>query len=290
MNLPEKIVLYGVGLMNGSLGLALKARGYKGKIVGLGRRAETLQNAYDLGIVDEWRLNPAEGLRGAPLVVIGTPVDSVAATVGKLTEHADPQTLFTDVGSVKAEVVRECARFAPTTPFVGAHPLVGSEQTGAKAARANLFEKATCILTPTRTSSSSDVALVRRLWEFVGARVVELAPEVHDALLATSSHLPHVVACALVRVVAETIAEGHSALEFTAGGFRDTTRIAAASAEMWIPILRTNREEILVALRRLCRELETVADAIEKDHVEVLQEWWHRAAEIRRALTGKLSP
>lgn len=289
MNLSQKIVLYGVGLMNGSLGLALKARGYRGRIVGLGRRAETLQEAYNLGVVDEWRLNPAEGLREAQLVVIGTPVDSVAAAVERLAEHADPGTLFTDVGSVKAKVIRDCARLAPRTRFVGAHPLVGSEQTGAKAARPDLFENATCVLTPTATSSSADVALVRQLWEFVGARVVELAPEVHDALLAASSHLPHVVACALVRVVAETVAGGYSALEFTAGGFRDTTRIAAASVEMWVPILRANREEVLLVLRRLCRELEAVADALEKDRAESLQEWWRRAAETRRTLTEKLS-
>jgi len=277
-----KIVLYGVGLINGSIGLALKARGFRGGVVGMGRRAETLAIAQQLGAIDEWTLDPAEGLRQAELVVVGTPVDSVAPTVQFLSAYAEPDTLFTDVGSVKAFVVRECARRAPTARFVGGHPLAGSEQTGAKAARANLFEHATCVLTPLPETPPEDVGRLRAFWERIGARVVELSPETHDALLAVSSHLPHVVASALVRAVANTRIEGHRALDFTAGGFRDTTRIAAGSAEMWTPILRGNAREMAAAIRRFSRDLNALADAIEADDVDAVREWLSDASEIRQ--------
>jgi prephenate dehydrogenase len=277
-----KIVLYGVGLINGSLGLALKARGFAGRVVGIGRRAETLEIACEVGAVDEWTLDPADGLRQARLVVIGTPVDCVAATVKRLTEHAEPDALFTDVGSVKAGIVRDCARLAPTTHFVGAHPIAGSERMGAKAARADLFENAVCVLTPSTATHPEDVQRIHDLWERVGARVVEMSPEVHDALLAASSHLPHVVASALARVVADTVVDGRPALDFAAGGFRDTTRIAAGSVEMWTPILRENAVEIAAAVRRFSRELDTIADAIEADDADAIREWLRRSSSIRR--------
>jgi len=278
-----KIVLYGVGLMNGSLGLALRARSFAGEVVGCGRREESLRQALERGAIDRYSLDPADALDGADVVVVGTPVDRVAGTVAELADHSPARCVFTDVGSVKASIVAACAVRAPQARFVGSHPIAGSEKAGVGAARESLFQGSTCVVT---TSPDADAwALVCALWEFVGCRVVEMSPEAHDELLAASSHLPHIAAAALVHVVAGTEADARRALDFVGQGFRDTTRIASGSPDVWTSIVTHNAAPLVRLIRGLADELQRIADAVTAQDHDLIHAWLASAREARESLS-----
>jgi prephenate dehydrogenase len=283
----EKIVLYGVGLINGSLGLALKERGFRGTILGMGRRAETLEQALGRGAIDDYTLDTEKGLAEADLVVVGTPVDVVADVVARLALHADPATIFSDVGSVKACIVASCRERAPSARFVGAHPIAGSERTGVEAARADLFEGAVCILTPPDDRQDDAVEVVAAMWRGVGCRVLTMDAATHDALLAATSHLPHVAAAALVQVIAAASDETQNALQLAGNGYRDTTRIAQGAPELWAPILMGNARHLEPLVRRLARELEHIADALAREDRDRVHQWLAESSRTRGAAFGE---
>jgi len=255
----ERAAIVGVGLIGGSLALAARARGLFGHVVGIGRSEANLATARARGIIDRVATDGAT-LGPVDLVVLAVPVRSTAAVVRGLLPHLAAGTIVTDVGSVKGEVVAALETLLPADrPFVGGHPIAGSEQAGAAAATAELFEGARCILTPSPRTDRAALARVRALWEGVGARVEEMAPAAHDHALAWTSHAVHALAFALVRAIA---AADPALLARGGPSLRDVTRIAASPAELWRDIFLANAAAVDVTLADLGAELERLRAAI----------------------------
>ena len=252
-----RMTVAGVGLIGGSLAAAARARGLVGEVVGYGRGEENLRLAHERGLIDRFTRDAAAAAAGADVVVLATPVGSCAAVAKALGAHARRDALLTDVGSVKGTVVTALEEVWPAPALVvGAHPIAGSEAAGAGAARADLFAGQRCILTPSRTTDREALARVRALWEGVGAVVEEMPAAVHDQLLARVSHLPHVLAYALVAAVAEASAGGRRGFDYAGGGFRDATRIAGSPAEIWRDIAFANAPALTAALGEFRRALD----------------------------------
>ncbi len=249
----RRITIWGVGLIGGSLGLALKKNGFQGQRVGLGRNIGRLETALARDAVDVITTNLDEGLRETDIVVLCPPVtlvpmfvEHIIASVGT---HQN-RIVLTDVGSTKSTIVRTIeaqlqAHETESLSFVGGHPMAGSHETGVGAASATLFENATCILTPTENTDPDALKRIDSLWRFVGSVPHLLSPETHDLLIGAASHLPHLIASILTNTVANIETEDGKALSFTATGFRDTTRIAAGSPDLWTGIFTQNSDVLL---------------------------------------------
>lgn len=245
----NKIVVCGVGLIGGSFALALKAAGAVGQVVGLGRSRATLEQARELGIIDAVAADWKAALDGADLVLLGMPVGQMPAVMAELMPHLGPETVVTDGGSTKCDVIA-AARVAfgeRIGQFVPAHPIAGAEKSGPAAAKAELYQKRRVVLTPLAENSDQAVSLVRSAWQACGAEVTLLDAAEHDRVLAAVSHLPHVLAYALVHEFAQR-ANGEQLFDFSGGGFRDFTRIAGSSPEMWRDICLANRNALLTEL------------------------------------------
>jgi cyclohexadieny/prephenate dehydrogenase len=252
----KQLTVLGPGLLGGSIGLAARARKVAGRVVLWARRPEACDEAVAAGAADAAGLDLAEAARDADLVVFATPVGIMGSLAAKLVPVLKPEALVTDVGSVKYPVVTELdSLFAGKARFVGSHPMAGSEQSGIGAARKELFEGSVCILTPTDRTDAGAVQQVAEFWKSLGASIRTLPPLEHDEVVALVSHLPHLVAAALVNLVCS---DGPRPLEFAGGGLRDTTRIASSPPGMWQEICSTNREEVCRALARFIEQLESV--------------------------------
>ena len=259
MPLFARLGIAGVGLIGGSLGGAARAAGLANEVVGYGRSEENLRVARERGLIDRAVRSPA-ALADADCIVLAAPVGTCAALADALRPHARPGALLTDVGSVKAGLVAELeARWQGVGAVVGGHPIAGSEESGAAAARPDLFRGQRCILTPTSRTDITALARIRALWEGVGARVEEMPPDTHDQLLARVSHLPHLIAYALAAAVGDARVGGRAALDYAGSGFRDTTRIAASPAGLWRDIALAN----LPALRSALGEFRGALDRLE---------------------------
>lgn len=252
----EKVTLVGVGLLGGSLGLALKKRGLAASVVGYVRRVEAVCEAVQAGAVTSATLDLEEAVRGADLIVLCTPIGQMRV----LAEHVVPAmqqgAVVTDVGSVKEAVVSELEPIIARAGgyFIGSHPMAGSEKAGVSAAHERLFENATCVITPTRQSNRRALVKVQNLWRSVGCRLMKLSPCEHDELVSRSSHLPHLVAAELASFVLDP-SHGVEQAQLCANGFRDSTRIASGSPEMWRDIAIANRENLVKALDIFTAEL-----------------------------------
>lgn len=265
-----KITLIGVGMLGGSVGLAARQRGVAGQVTGLVRRAESVGECLAAGAVDAATQDLAEALDGAALVILCTPVGDMADMAARLKPHLAADAVVTDVGSVKANVV---AAVEPVLPrFVGSHPLCGSEKAGVAHARGDLFEGAACAVTPTGQSDAAAVELVSGFWTALGGKVVSLTAEDHDAIVARTSHLPHVVASALVNAVLARPRAGESM--FLGTGFRDTTRLASGSPSMWRDIALTNAEAIARSIDDLQAELEQLKTALGAKDTAALEKFF----------------
>lgn len=269
----HRITIWGVGLIGGSLGLALKKNGFQGQRVGLGRNIGRLEKALQSDAVDVVTTEMAEGLRGSDLVVLCTPVELVPVLVQHVIEVVSSQQsmVLTDVGSTKSVLVQtveaQLREYGSNTiSFVGGHPMAGSHETGVGAARATLFENATCIVTPTESTDSDSLQQVRSLWEFVGGVPHLLSPEIHDLLIGAASHLPHLIASLLTNTVANVETEHHKALDFTATGFRDSTRIAAGSPDLWTGIFSQNRDVLLSLIDDIVDNLSEFKTLLQTDN------------------------
>jgi prephenate dehydrogenase len=252
----QKVTLIGVGLLGGSLGMALRQRKLAAQVTGFVRRASSVRECQQAGAVDAATLDLGEAIEGADLVVLCTPVGQMRTLATQIAKHVRVGAIVTDVGSVKAAVVREVEKVFSKAGahFIGSHPMAGSEKTGVAAARAGLYEGAVCVVTPARGSDEAALRKVENLWKSVGARVLRLSPREHDLLVSRSSHLPHVLAVSLVNFV---LAPGHAREQglLCANGFRDCTRIASGSPEMWKDIALANGKNISVALKAYIRNL-----------------------------------
>ena len=265
MALFHRMVIAGVGLIGGSLGIAARRHGLVEESVGFGRGEANLRTALERGAVDRYDLDPTRAARGADLVVLAVPVASMRAVAERLLAHAAPDAVVIDVGSVKRGVVDAVEPVVhPPAAFVGCHPIAGTEQSGAAHAFPELFDGHWCIVTPTDRTPGAALERVVELWRGVGMRVETMKPDDHDRLLALVSHLPHVVAWALVDAIASERIDGREPLDYSGGGLRDTTRIAASHPDMWRDIFLANRAEVLRSLDLFEQALERLRRAIER--------------------------
>jgi len=284
----ERLAVAGVGLIGGSLALAAREAGLVGEVIGYGRSPDNLAVALRRGIVDRVAEDAAVAVADADAIVLAAPIGACAGLAGAFRPHARAGALLTDVGSVKAGLVAALeAAWAGQGPVVGAHPVAGSEASGAAAARADLFRGERCILTPTPATDAAALARVRALWEGVGARVEEMAPETHDELLARVSHLTHLVAFALAAAAGGARVDGRTVLEYAGSGFRDTTRIAGGAPEMWRDILLANAPALGRALDEFRAALDRLAGLVAAGDVRGLEEALAEARAIRGRLGAK---
>jgi prephenate dehydrogenase len=283
MTIPifKKIVIFGVGLIGGSFALALRKAGVAGEVVGFGRSAANLQQARELGIIDRIGQDVAE-VSDADLVLLATPVGQMADIMARIAPHLGAQTLITDGGSTKSDVVRDAyAQLGgKVAQFVPAHPVAGAEQSGATAAGDDLYIGKKVILTPLAENAAHAVARVQAAWQACGATVHHLTHAEHDAVFAAVSHLPHLLSFALVHDLAQR-ENRDLLLSFAASGFRDFTRIAASSPEMWRDICLSNREALLRELKQYADELYVLHQALEQRDVSKLDEVFTEARELR---------
>ncbi len=277
----KKIVIFGVGLIGGSFALALRKAHAAGEVVGFGRSEATLQQAMQLGIIDRIGADLAE-LGDADIVLLATPVGQMAELMARIAPHLGAHTLVTDGGSTKSDVAAAAranlgGRIAQ---FVPAHPIAGAEKSGAGAALDDLYQGKKVVLTPLPENSQEAVARVRKAWELCGAVVSELTPQQHDAVFAAVSHLPHLLSFALVHDLAQRD-NRDLLLSFAASGFRDFTRIAASSPEMWRDICLANRDALMDELGIYMQELEKLHEALAEADAVALEQTFRTARELR---------
>jgi prephenate dehydrogenase len=282
----KKIVIFGVGLIGGSFALALRRAGMVAEVVGFGRGAATLEQARQLGILDRIGDDVAREVHDADLVLLATPVAQMADIFARIAPHLGAQTLVTDGGSTKSDVVAAARANlgAKIEQFIPAHPIAGAEKSGAAAAQADLFQGKRVVLTPLPENSKVAVARVRSAWEWCGANVSELTAQQHDEVFAAVSHLPHLLSFALVHDLAQRD-NRDQLLAFAASGFRDFTRIAASSPEMWRDICLANREALMRELQQYAAELHVLHQALENNDAAKLEEIFSLAREVRSAWT-----
>lgn len=273
----DRLCIVGVGLIGGSIGMAVRQRGLAKHVVGVGRNAERLQVALQAGALDEATTSLQEGVTDADMVVVCTPVGLIMPTIRLFHPWLRSECVVTDVGSVKNAIVQQATDLL-CERFVGGHPMAGSEQTGVHNARADLFEGTTWALTPTERSSQDAVQRVSALAQGVGAQVILADPDEHDRAVALTSHLPHALALALVHV-----AENTPYPQLIGGSFRDGTRVAASSPELWRDIFLHNREHVLWAIDEFIGKLQEVRSAIADEDAETIQSLFTDARLLRQA-------
>jgi prephenate dehydrogenase len=279
----ERCVIVGTGLLGASLAGAGKAAGLFGHVTGVGRSKANLDTAAARGLIDEGTDDLAAAVAGADLIVIATPVATAVSQLGDIAAKASPKAVFTDVGSVKAPIVAEAERRNLCTRFVGAHPLAGKAETGAAAADPDLFRGRHVVLTPDAHSPKRLVDAMRELWTTVGASVSVMSASEHDEVLARSSHLPQMVAFALAALV-EASPSRADIVRLIAGGFRDTTRLAASDADMWVDIARLNSEAIADAMDEFGQLWDDLRDAVMDDDDGALREIISASQKLRREI------
>ncbi|WP_031516243.1 prephenate dehydrogenase [Desulfofalx alkaliphila] len=283
----QRIAIIGVGLIGGSFGLAVKHRSLAKEVVGLDKDRRNLELALTAGAVHRVASSLEQAVDGADLVVLATPVLTGERLLRQLAPLVEKNTIITDVGSTKHSITVMAEEILPSgLHFVGGHPMTGSEIAGMKGADPYLFENAYYILTPTQKTQSYPLEKVRNLVKAMGARVIELSPKQHDQTVAVVSHLPHLIACALVNTLDETPNSGQMS-PLAAGGFRDTTRIAAGNPEMWRDIFHSNRGEVLKAIKRFRATLDSYQRLITDADSEKLQQKLEQARKVRRSLPAR---
>lgn len=284
----NKVAIVGVGLLGGSLGLAFKKHGIAKTVVGLGRNRKRLQLAMQKGAIDSYFTNWSDGVTNAELVVICTPVGEIVRIAKTISTWLPEGSIITDVGSTKQSIVSAMDKFIARQKkevyFVGSHPMAGSDQTGVDAARVDLFNNAVCLVTPTKNSKKSSVKKVVTVWESVGGKVIFLSPEEHDRYVAAISHLPHLIAATLVNTVKNFNKKDKLLLHLAAGGFKDTTRIASSSPELWKDICLENRNSIVQAIRLFEKEWRSMKQAITTVNSKKIYQLFAEAKKVRDQL------
>ena len=278
----RKITIVGVGLLGGSIGLAARKRGLAGEVAGYVRRAASVSDCEKFAVADYATTDLLAAVSKADLVILCTPLAQMRSLVKQLLPGLKRGAIVTDVGSVKASVVREVETLIQKTGahFIASHPMAGGEKIGMSAARNDLFENAVCVVTPTRNSNSAALKKVEQFWKSLGGRVLRLTPEIHDQLVSRSSHLPHISAAVLTNLVLNPSAPKEQA-KLCANGFRDTTRIASGSPEMWRDIAVANRVNLIRAIDLFVNELRKVQAALKNSDADALTEFFQQAKQRR---------
>lgn len=287
----KRLAVIGVGLIGGSAARALRAASVVDEIVGCGRHAETLERAKALGVVDRFSTDPAAAVVGADMILLGAPVSATAECYAALLSGLDAAAVVTDVGSTKGSVIAALRTKLGKLPpnFVPGHPIAGTEQSGVEASFAELFQNRRVILTPEEETRTEAVNKVRALWEACGARVTTMSAAHHDEVLAATSHLPHLLAFALVDCLA-AMDERTEIFTYAAGGFRDFTRIASSDPAMWADIVGANRASLLRVLERFDATLQGLRAALEQGDRATVLERFSRAKSARDRFAQMLGP
>jgi len=285
MPLIRRLVIIGVGLIGGSLARALRDKGEVGEIVGIGRTEANLRRAVELGVIDRYTHDPVSGVAGADMVFLAIPVCSIADMVARIAPALAPGCVVTDGGSVKGEIVAACEPLMPPgTFFVGGHPIAGTEKSGVDASFLTLYQGRRCIITPTPNTDPVALNRVVRMWECAGSEVMLMDVAKHDRVLAAISHLPHMVAYALVNAVGDYDRLDESILKYSAGGFKDFTRIASSDPVMWRDIAMMNRESVLELMDFFADYFAQLRRLVEKGDPRELEDFFARSKEKRDAI------
>lgn len=278
----NKIAILGVGLIGGSFALAMKKNGLCREITGFGRDSRKLRRAKEKGIVDSFHLDASVAVRDADLIMFATPVGTFLDLSQKIASALKKGALVTDVGSIKGSLVRKIEKIMPDgVHYVGGHPIAGSDSSGFEAADADLFMNAAFIMTPTQNSDKEALAAISALWETLGSVVVATDAEEHDRIFAAVSHLPHVIAYALVNTAADI---DRSYLKFSGQGFRDTTRIAASSPELWRDICLMNKRNLLEMIDIFKKNLDSISQYLRADDAHSLEGEFDKARALREGI------
>ena len=281
----NKLVIIGVGLIGGSFALSLRKAGLVKHITGLGRSKENLQHALELGIIDEISDNYSQALNKADLVLLAVPVGQTAEILKKINPHLEPQTIISDVGSTKQNVIAAARSSIPEyfKNFVPAHPIAGAELSGSSAANAELFRDKNLILTPSDETDIDSIESIQTLWKGCGAHTSLMTPYQHDEMLAMTSHLPHILAFTFMNHMLSNSTEKNEdiLLNFAGSGFRDFTRIASSSPEMWKDICLANRRLLLQQIRVYQNELARMNEILEDGDGAALEKFFLNAQITR---------
>lgn len=267
----DRVTIIGLGLLGGSLALALRERKLVREIIGVARRRETLRLAISDGVIDKGGVEPALGISGSDLVVLASPVEAMPSLVENAIKGFSPGCLLTDVGSVKGILSKTLPQLLPAdVEYIGSHPMAGSHLQGLSNSKADLFMGATCVMTPIRGTSIQACERLRDLWEGVGMRVVERSPEVHDTEVAWVSHGPHALAFAFAKALEEAPA---SAAQLRGSGFRDFMRIARSDGNLWSGILRENAEPIREVVEKVMLRINEFLEILDRNDAQELSRW-----------------
>jgi prephenate dehydrogenase len=278
----KKVTIFGIGLLGGSLATALKKFVPETYIIGCGRSLENLQRAKEMNVIDAFETNAASACRDSDLVILAVPVGSFLNLAKAISPALKKGAVLTDVGSVKGKLVREIEKLMPEEVYyIGSHPIAGSDRSGLDAASPDLFRNAKCIVTPTEKSSPAALGKIQAFWRILGAEIITLTPEKHDRIYASVSHLPHLVAYALVNAVADIDV---TYLGFSGKGFSDSTRIAGSSEELWNDICFLNRENLAEALSVFRKNLDKIARCLDSGDAESLKGEIRKARTLRKSL------
>jgi cyclohexadieny/prephenate dehydrogenase len=282
----QRVALIGIGLIGSSISHAARRAGLAGEIVGSARTPATVETAMQLGLIEQGFVTAAEAADGADLVILCTPVGLCGPIAKEIARNLKPGAILTDVGSVKAAIVRDVAPHVPEgVHFVPAHPIAGTEQSGPEAGFAELFDGRWCILTPEPHTDAEAVARLQTFWEKLGSKVEVMSPEHHDLVLAITSHVPHLIAYNIVNTAAhlERVTDSE-VIKFSAGGFRDFTRIAASDPTMWRDVFLNNKEAVLDMLGRFTEDLTALQRAIRFGDGDTLFKTFAEARAVRRGI------
>jgi prephenate dehydrogenase len=287
----RKITIVGVGLLGGSIGLAVRKNRLAAEIAGFVRRPQAMADCEKVGAVDYATSDLLAAVSGADLVILGTPLAQMRALTEQFLPALKPGAIVTDVGSVKAGVVRELSALVKKARahFIGSHPMAGGEKMGVLAARADLFKGAICVVTPTKRSPARAIRKVEAFWKSLGARTLRLEAARHDLYVSRSSHLPHVAAAALAGLVLNPTAQKPQ-LALCANGFRDTTRVASGSPEMWRDIVLANRKNIARSVDALVAELGKFQAALKRGEASGVESFFASAKQRRDRWCAQCAP
>jgi len=278
----NRIAILGVGLLGASFALALKKNGLCGSITGYGRNRENLLKAKERNIIDSFEQDPAAASRDADLIMLSTPVGSFLDLTKLIAPALKKGAVLTDVGSVKGRLVREIERIIPEhVNYIGGHPIAGSDRSGIDAANPGLFRNAKCIITPTEHSNADALEKIEGLWKALGSDILILNPEEHDRIYASVSHLPHLVAYAMVNTVADM---DRSYLDFSGKGFMDATRIASSSEELWNDICLLNRDNLVEVIAVFQKNLDMLTRYLRAGDADSLKHAFRKARTLRETL------
>jgi prephenate dehydrogenase len=278
----HKVAVLGVGLIGGSFALAMKRNGLCKEVTGFGRSEKNLARARERGMIDSFAREPAAACKGADLIFFSTPVGSFVELARRTASSMAKGAVVTDAGSVKGGLVYEMEKAMPEgVHYIGAHPIAGSDRSGIDSADAGLFRNAKCIVTPTESSNKTALETVTRVWQSLGAQVVTMGPDLHDRIYAFVSHLPHLLAYALVNTVA---GQDGSYFEFSGQGFKDVTRIASSSPELWRDICLLNRENLLETISLFQKNLDALNRYLRAGDAGSLEREFIKARKSREGL------